>query len=60
MLILVVLIVGSLYALPNLYPTQPSIQVAYTDSGASIDKYINKLDILVLIDGNCNTAKKTN
>ena len=38
LLILVVLIVGSLYALPNLYPTQPSIQVAYTDSGRSADQ----------------------
>jgi len=30
--------VGSIYALPNLYPTQPSIQVAYTDSGRSADQ----------------------
>ena len=29
---------GSIYALPNLYPTQPSIQVAYTDSGRSADQ----------------------
>ena len=32
------MIVGSIYALPNLYPTQPSIQVAYTDSGRSADQ----------------------
>ncbi len=38
LLIVVVLIVGTLYALPNLYPTQPSIQVAYTDSGMSADQ----------------------
>ena len=38
LLILVILIVGSIYALPNLYPTQPSIQVAYTDSGRSADQ----------------------
>ena len=38
LLILAVLIVGTLYALPNLYPTQPSIQVAYTDSGRSADQ----------------------
>ena len=33
-----VLIIGFIYALPNLYPTQPSIQVAYTDSGKSADQ----------------------
>ena len=33
-----VLVVGSIYALPNLYPTQPSIQVAYTDSAKSADQ----------------------
>ena len=33
-----VLVIGFVYALPNLYPTQPSIQVAYTDSGKSADK----------------------
>ena len=38
LLILVILAVGSIYALPNLYPTQPSIQVAYTDSGRSADQ----------------------
>jgi len=32
------LVIGSIYALPNLYPTQPSIQVAYTDSGRSADQ----------------------
>ena len=38
LIILVVLIIGFIYALPNLYPTQPSIQVAYTDSGKSADQ----------------------
>ena len=33
-----VLVIGFVYALPNLYPTQPSIQVAYTDSGKSADQ----------------------
>ena len=48
LLILVVLVVGSIYALPNLYPTQPSIQVAYTDSARSADQMLlNELkDIL--------------
>ena len=39
-LILVVLVLGSIYALPNLYPTQPSIQVAYTDSAKSADQIL--------------------
>ena len=38
MLILIVLLVGTIYALPNLYPTQPSIQIAYTDSAKSADQ----------------------
>ena len=29
---------GCLYALPNLYPTQPAVQIAYTDSGKSADQ----------------------
>ncbi|MBO74181.1 MAG: preprotein translocase subunit SecD, partial [Flavobacteriales bacterium] len=29
---------GILYALPNLYPAQPAIQVAYTDSSKSADQ----------------------
>ena len=33
-----VLALGTIYALPNLYPTQPSIQVAYTDSARSADQ----------------------
>jgi len=36
---------GFIYALPNLYPTQPSIQVAYTDSGKSADQMLlNELE----------------
>ena len=38
LIIFVVLAVGSFYALPNLYPTQPSIQVAYTDTAKSADQ----------------------
>ena len=41
-LILLVLVLGSIYALPNLYPTQPSIQVAYTDSAKSADQILLK------------------
>ncbi len=46
--ILVILIIGSIYALPNLYPTQPSIQVAYTDSGKSADQsLLNELEVVL-------------
>ena len=38
MIIALVLLVGIFYALPNLYPTQPSIQVAYTDTAKSADQ----------------------
>jgi len=37
-LILLVLVLGIIYALPNLYPAQPAIQIAYTDSGKSADQ----------------------
>ena len=37
-LLLIVLGVGVLYALPNLYPAQPAIQVTYTDSAKSADQ----------------------
>jgi len=40
LLIFFVLALGFTYALPNLYPTQPSIQVAYTDSGKSADQVL--------------------
>ena len=45
--ILFILILGFIYALPNLYPTQPSIQIAYTDSGKSADqKLLNRIENL--------------
>ena len=45
LLILTVLVTGFLYALPNLFPTQPAIQVAYTDSGKSADQVLlNELE----------------
>ena len=51
-IIFVVLVLGFTYALPNLYPTQPSIQVAYTDSGKSADQLLlNQLE---------DTLKETN
>ena len=36
--ILMVLSIGVLYSLPNLYPAKPAIQIAYTDSGMSADQ----------------------
>ena len=48
LIILFVLVLGFTYALPNLYPTQPSIQVAYTDSGKSADQILlNELEGLL-------------
>ena len=40
LIILFVVVLGFTYALPNLYPTQPSIQVAYTESGKSADQLL--------------------
>ena len=36
--ILMVLAIGVIYSLPNLYPANPAIQIAYTDSGKSADQ----------------------
>ena len=48
LIILFILVLGFTYALPNLYPTQPSIQVAYTDSGKSADQILlNELEGLL-------------
>jgi preprotein translocase subunit SecD len=48
LIIIFVLVLGFTYALPNLYPTQPSIQVAYTDSGKSADQsLLNELEALL-------------
>ena len=33
-----VLSIGVIYSLPNLYPSKPAIQIAYTDSGKSADQ----------------------
>ena len=38
--ILMVLSIGILYSLPNLYPAKPAIQIAYTDSGKSADQIL--------------------
>ena len=51
LLILAVLVLGFIYALPNIYPTQPSIQVAYTDSGKSADQFLLN-DLEEILDNN--------
>ena len=38
--ILIVLSIGVIYSLPNLYPAKPAIQIAYTDSGKSADQIL--------------------
>ena len=38
--ILMVLSIGVIYSLPNLYPAKPAIQIAYTDSGKSADQML--------------------
>jgi len=37
---LIVLSIGVIYSLPNLYPAKPAIQIAYTDSGKSADQIL--------------------
>ena len=38
--ILMVLSIGVIYSLPNLYPAKPAIQIAYTNSGKSADQIL--------------------
>ena len=38
-----------MYALPNLFPTQPAIQIAFTDSGKSADQSLkDEIDSIIL------------
>ncbi|MGO1342886.1 MAG: protein translocase subunit SecD, partial [Chromohalobacter japonicus] len=38
LLILIVLLVGIIYALPNLYPADPAVQISSTASGTALDQ----------------------
>ena len=38
--IVMILSIGVIYSLPNLYPAKPAIQIAYTDSGKSADQIL--------------------
>ena len=47
-----VLIFGALYSLPNLYPANPSIQIAYAQSGQAADTdLLNKVNTLITDNG---------
>ena len=50
--ILMVLSVGVIYSLPNLYPAKPAIQIAYTDSGKSADQMLLNQVQQILSDQN--------
>jgi preprotein translocase subunit SecD len=48
LLIVFILLFGALYSLPNLYPANPSIQVAYAQSGQAADtELLNKVNTLI-------------
>ncbi len=52
LLIVFVLVFGALYSLPNLYPANPSIQIAYSQSGQAADTdLLNKVNTLILENG---------
>ena len=52
LLIVFVLIFGALYSLPNLYPANPSIQIAYSQSGQAADTdLLNKVNTLISENG---------
>ena len=52
LLIVFVLVFGALYSLPNLYPANPSIQIAYTQSGQAADTdLLNKVNTLIAENG---------
>ena len=52
LLIVFVLVFGTLYSLPNLYPANPSIQIAYSQSGQAADTdLLNKINTLISENG---------
>lgn len=52
LLIVFVLAFGALYSLPNLYPANPSIQIAYSQSGQAADTdLLNKVNTLISENG---------
>ena len=52
LLIVFVLVFGALYSLPNLYPANPSIQIAYAQSGQAADTdLLNKVNALITENG---------
>ena len=52
LLIVFVLVFGALYSLPNLYPANPSIQIAYSQSGQAADTdLLNKVNTLISENG---------
>ncbi len=52
LLIVFVLVFGALYSLPNLYPANPSIQIAYAQSGQAADTdLLNKVNTLISENG---------
>ena len=53
--ILLVLSIGVIYSLPNLYPAKPAIQIAYTDSGKSADQILLNQVTKILNDRNIFT-----
>jgi len=53
--ILMVLAIGVIYSLPNLYPAKPAIQIAYTDSGKSADQPLLDQVTEILASTNINS-----
>ena len=52
LLIVFVLVFGALYSLPNLYPANPSIQIAYSQSGQAADTdLLYKVNTLISENG---------
>ena len=50
LLILVVCVMGAVYALPNLYPPDPAIQITPAKSGDAVDEYTLKRALQALDD----------
>ena len=59
-----VVTIGTIYAIPNFYPTNPSIQVAYTETGKSADQsLLDRIETVlssttILEDGEAVTVSK--
>ncbi len=59
LLILVVLTLSAIYAIPNLYPDQPALQISGTKAGVAVDSSVQALAVSELTDAGITVTDST-